>query len=73
MTWTRDNTTPTNYARDSFDCKHIARATALGGSVAFGPIGFVAIVSIASSVSTHNAQQGVFNDCMAARGYSAMP
>jgi hypothetical protein len=68
--WTKPGAVPTEFARDSFECKQTARATEPGGGFAMGGLAFVVIASAVRASNTHNAQQGIYNECMAALGYA---
>jgi hypothetical protein len=68
--WNKPDATQSSYAADSFECKQTARATAPGGGFAMGGLAFVVIASAVQAQNTHNAQQQIFNECMAARGYT---
>jgi hypothetical protein len=59
------------FSADTFECSQTARATAPGGSVAWGGLLWVVGASIANGVSTHNAKSEIYRECMTARGYVA--
>jgi hypothetical protein len=69
--WNKADATSQSYAADSFRCKQTARETAPGGGFAMGGLAFVVIASAVQASNTHNTQQQVFNECMAALGYTA--
>jgi hypothetical protein len=72
-TWNKTAATQADFASDSFGCKQTARATVPGGGVAVGGLAFVLIATAVRAENTHNGQQQVYNECMAALGYTPTP